>query len=101
LEPWDFIDVPKGQSSTFKNIGDADGALLVIIQGSRDSSTTCHPPYVAQQLEERFGADVVAKLDAEVRHFFSPRRHDLIRASCRRLPSGIGGDASRQRHHDA
>ena len=73
LEPWDFIDVPKGVVRTFKNIGDADGALLVIIQGNRDEfDDVVTPPYVAQQLEERFGADVVAKLDAGGGRFFSP-----------------------------
>ena len=74
LEPWDFIHVPKGVVRTFKNVGDTDGAVLVIIQGNRNEfDDVVTPPYVTRQLEERFGRGVVAKLDAGGTRFFSAR----------------------------
>jgi mannose-6-phosphate isomerase-like protein (cupin superfamily) len=73
LEPWDFIHVPKGVVRTFTNVGTTDGALLVIIQGNRNEfDDVVNPPYVVDQLEERFGADVVAKLASGGTRFFSP-----------------------------
>ena len=73
LEPWDFVHVPKGVVRTFTNVGTTDGALLVIIQGNRDEfDDVVSPPYVVEQLEERFGADVVARLGAGGTGFFSP-----------------------------
>jgi hypothetical protein len=78
LEPWDFIHVPKGVVRTFRNVGTTDGALLVIIQGNRNEfDDVVTPPYVTQQLEERFGSDVVAKLESGGRHFFSPATEEL------------------------
>jgi mannose-6-phosphate isomerase-like protein (cupin superfamily) len=65
LEPWDFIHVPKGVARTFKNVGDTDGALLVIIQGRRghfDDVRTA--PYVAEQLAQRFGPERMAELES-------------------------------------
>jgi hypothetical protein len=60
---------------TFKNIGTTDGALLVSIQGNRDEfDDVVSPPYVLEQLEARFGADVVAELEAGGTRFFSPSR---------------------------
>ena len=77
LEPWDFIHVPKGVVRTFKNVGTTDGALLVIIQGNRNEfDDVVTPPYVTQQLEERFGTDVVANLESGGRHFFSAATED-------------------------
>jgi mannose-6-phosphate isomerase-like protein (cupin superfamily) len=73
LEPWDFVHVPKGVVRTFTNVGDTDGALLVIIQGNRDEfDDVVSPPYVGRQLEEQFGADVVAKMQEGGRRFFAP-----------------------------
>jgi mannose-6-phosphate isomerase-like protein (cupin superfamily) len=73
LEPWDFIHVPKGVVRTFKNVGDDEGALLVIIQGERDTfDDVVNPPYVAEQIAERFGPEAVANLEAVGRRFYMP-----------------------------
>jgi mannose-6-phosphate isomerase-like protein (cupin superfamily) len=73
LEPWDFIHVPKGVVRTFKNVGDTEGALLVIIQGQRDTfDDVVNAPYVAEQITEQFGPEAVAKLEALGRRFYIP-----------------------------
>lgn len=70
LEPWDFIHVPKGVCRTFTNIGETDGALLVIIQGERDTfDDVVNAAYVADQITDRFGPDAVALLEAGGRKF--------------------------------
>jgi mannose-6-phosphate isomerase-like protein (cupin superfamily) len=72
LEPWDFVHVPKGVVRTFRNIGDEQGALLVIIQGNRNEfDDVVTAPYVAEQLTERFGPEAVASLEASGRRFYS------------------------------
>src|SRR5215510_15125289 len=72
LEPWDFVHVPKGVVRTFRNVGDEDGALLVIIQGNRNEFDDVEtPPYVAEQLAARFGDDVVRAMEATGRSYFS------------------------------
>jgi mannose-6-phosphate isomerase-like protein (cupin superfamily) len=75
LEPWDFIHVPMGVPRTFRNIGDEEGALLVIIQGDRHGfSDVVNAPYVAEQLTERFGSAALAELEQSGRgvdHYFS------------------------------
>jgi mannose-6-phosphate isomerase-like protein (cupin superfamily) len=73
LEPWDFIHVPKGVVRTFKNVGNEEGALLVIIQGRRNEfDDVVNAPHVAEQLTERFGADAVRDLEATGRRFYAP-----------------------------
>jgi mannose-6-phosphate isomerase-like protein (cupin superfamily) len=73
LEPWDFIHVPKGVVRTFKNVGEEQGALLVIIQGRRDEfNDVVNAPYVAEQLTERFGPEAVPLLEASGRRFDAP-----------------------------
>jgi mannose-6-phosphate isomerase-like protein (cupin superfamily) len=75
LEPWDFIHVPKGIVRTFRNIGDQEGALLVIIQGNRNEfDDVVNPPYVAQQIVERFGEGVLRSFEASGRVFGEPIR---------------------------
>ena len=70
LDRWDFIHVPKGVVRTFRNIGDTEGALLVIIQGNRDEfDDVVNPPYVAEQIVERFGPDVLRSFAASGRAF--------------------------------
>jgi uncharacterized RmlC-like cupin family protein len=72
LEPWDFIHVPKGVVRTFTNVGDGEGALLVIIQGKRNEfNDVVNAPYVAEQLAERFGPDAVKQLEATGRSFYA------------------------------
>jgi uncharacterized RmlC-like cupin family protein len=73
LEAWDFIHVPKGVVRTFKNVGDETGALLVIIQGQRNTfDDVVNAPYVAQQITERFGPEAVEKLEQVGRRFYVP-----------------------------
>jgi mannose-6-phosphate isomerase-like protein (cupin superfamily) len=73
LEPWDFIHVPKGVARTFNNIADVEGALFVIIQGNRNEfNDVVGAPYVAEQLNERFGPDAVPALEASGRRFGVP-----------------------------
>ena len=63
LDPWDFIHVPQGVPRTFRNVGDVEGALLVIIQGDRHAfGDVVNAPYVREQLADRFGADKLAEL---------------------------------------
>jgi uncharacterized RmlC-like cupin family protein len=71
LAPWDFIHVPEGVVRTFINIGDTDGALLVvIIQGKRNTfNDVISASYVAEQRTERFGSDAVVQLEANGRAF--------------------------------
>jgi len=72
LEPWDFIHVPKGVARTFTNVGDTDGALLVIIQGNKgEFNDVVNAPYVAEQLSERFGPDIIGELEKTGRSFGS------------------------------
>jgi uncharacterized RmlC-like cupin family protein len=72
LEPWDFIHVPKGVVRTFSNVGDEQGALLVIIQGNRNEfDDVVTAPYVIEQVGERFGPDAVAGLESTGRKYFS------------------------------
>ncbi len=73
LEPWDFIHVPKGVVRTFKNVGDTEGALLVIIQGQRNTfDDVVNAPYVAEQITTRFGPAAVTKLEELGRQFYVP-----------------------------
>ena len=73
LDPWDFIHVPKGVVRTFTNVGTSDGALLVIIQGNRNEfNDVADPPYVAEQIAERFGSETAAKYVATGRYFGDP-----------------------------
>jgi mannose-6-phosphate isomerase-like protein (cupin superfamily) len=70
LDQWDFIHVPKGVVRTFTNIGDTDGALLVIIQGMRNTfNDVVNPPYVAEQIVEKFGPGALAEVEATGRTF--------------------------------
>jgi len=73
LEPWDFIHVPKGVVRTFRNVGDTEGALLVIIQGQRNTfDDVVNAPYVAEQITQRFGPGAVTKLEELGRQFYIP-----------------------------
>jgi mannose-6-phosphate isomerase-like protein (cupin superfamily) len=60
LDPWDLIAVPKGVARTFLNIGEEEGALLVIIQGNRsDFNDIVYPRFAADQLNQKFGKDTL------------------------------------------
>jgi mannose-6-phosphate isomerase-like protein (cupin superfamily) len=70
LDPWDFIHVPRGVVRTFTNVGTERGALLVIIQGNRNEfNDVVEPPYVGEQIAERFGDDTLKLLGAAGRFF--------------------------------
>src|SRR5262245_42706577 len=70
LEEWDFILIPKGIVRTFTNIGDADGALLVIIQGMHgEFDDVVNPPYVAEQITKLFGPQALTQMQATGRTF--------------------------------
>ena len=70
LEPWDFLPVPKGVMRTFRNIGDEEGALLVIIQGNKDEfRDVIHPPLVARMVRERWGEAMLQKVKEGGRRF--------------------------------
>ena len=70
LEPWDFVHVPKGVVRTFKNIGDVDGALLVVIQGNRgEFDDVVDSPFVPEQVAERFGPEAAELVRARARRF--------------------------------
>ena len=72
LEPWDFIHVPKGVIRTFRNVGDVEGALLVIIQGNRNEfDDVITAPHAADQIAERFGSDALAGFQATRGRYFS------------------------------
>jgi uncharacterized RmlC-like cupin family protein len=75
LDPWDFIHVPQGVARTFRNVGDEEGALLVIIQGDREAfGDVVNAPFVTQQLTDRFGADTLRSLQQSgrgVENYFS------------------------------
>lgn len=70
LEPYDFLPVPKGVMRTFTNIGEEEGALLVIIQGNKgEFRDVTHPPQLADYVAERWGEDVLAKVKEAGRLF--------------------------------
>jgi mannose-6-phosphate isomerase-like protein (cupin superfamily) len=72
LEPWDFIHVPKGVVRTFRNVGESEGALLVIIQGRRDEfDDVVNAPYVGEQIADRFGPEMLEQIEASGRRFWA------------------------------
>ena len=75
LEPWDFVHVPVGVARTFKNVGDVEGAVLVIIQGNMNEfDDVVRAPYVAEQITARFGAGVIDEMAAAGVPFDEPMR---------------------------
>jgi mannose-6-phosphate isomerase-like protein (cupin superfamily) len=82
LEPWDFIHVPKGVVRTFRNVGDQEGALLVVIQGKRNEfDDVVNAPYVAEQLIDRFGPDAISRLEAggkDIDTYWSANVRDVV-----------------------
>lgn len=74
LEPYDFLPVPKGVMRTFINVGDEEGALLVIIQGNNgEFRDVTHPPRVARMVRERWGDEMLAKIKESGRLFIEDR----------------------------
>jgi len=70
LEPYDFLPVPKGVMRTFTNIGDEEGALLVIIQGNKgEFRDVINPPIVADMVRERWGEEMLERVKVGGRIF--------------------------------
>ncbi len=70
MEPWDFLPVPNRVMRTFRNVSDEDGALLVIIQGDKTKfRDTQHSPAAAQYVADRWGPDMVKRLEGIGRRF--------------------------------
>jgi uncharacterized RmlC-like cupin family protein len=70
LDPYDFIPVPPGVLRTFTNVSDEDGALLVIIQGDKQKFRDVQfSPDMADYVQQRWGADILSKLEASGRVF--------------------------------
>ena len=66
IEPFDTIAVPPEVTRTFKNISDQDAHLLVIIQGQKGQfDDVGRVPETAQKIAEKFGPDMVKKLEGE------------------------------------
>jgi len=65
LEPLDFVSVPAGVYRDFNNISDETARLLVMIQnapGDTKDEVVFHPE-VGQEIIDKFGEDVLNKLD--------------------------------------
>lgn len=70
MDPYDFIAVPAGVVRTFRNIGDEEAHLLVVIQGNRnDFNDVHHTVEVGQTVERTFGAKARDLLVASGRRF--------------------------------
>lgn len=70
IGPYDFISLPPGVVRTFRNVGEAEGHLLVLIQGDRDKfNDVYHTPEVGQAIVDRFGGEMKKKLEATGRRF--------------------------------
>jgi len=64
LEEFDTISVPPGVCRAFRNIGDEDGILQVVISGGvHDMTDIDFPQSTAEQLAA-FGDDVVSQFEA-------------------------------------
>jgi uncharacterized RmlC-like cupin family protein len=65
IEPFDLIAVPPGVTRQFINLSDQDAHLLVIIQGRPwEFDDVGRVPETAQLIEQRFGRDMLAKLES-------------------------------------
>ena len=72
LEPWDFIHLPKGVVRTFKNVGDVEGALLVVIQGNRNEfDDVVDSPALSEEVTERFGPEMAQLVASSGRRYSS------------------------------
>lgn len=61
---FDFVSVPPGVSRAFRNISDETGRLLAIIetQDATSNDRVAYAPSVADEVEQDFGAETLAKL---------------------------------------
>ncbi len=65
IEPFDLIAVPPEVTRTFVNISDEDAHLLVVIQGKKgEFDDVGRVPETAQKIAEKFGPEMVGKLEA-------------------------------------
>ena len=64
LEPMDFISIPPGVCRSFKNLGDKDARLLVIIQilGAEQTDRVHYAPHVGAAIAKSHGGDALAAL---------------------------------------
>lgn len=65
LDPYDVIAVPKGVVRTFENAADEDAYILGFIRGDKpeDFHDVAMTPAAAADLTEKFGAEVVGKIE--------------------------------------
>ena len=65
LDPFDMIAVPKGVVRTFENASDDTAYILGFIRGDKpeDFHDVAMTPAAAEDLTEKFGADVVGKIE--------------------------------------
>lgn len=74
LEPFDMIAVPPGVCRDFTNITDETAWLLVFITGQsdRDFDDIAIAPDDARMMRERFGPDVIDKIEKTGVQFMAP-----------------------------
>ncbi len=65
LDPFDMIAVPKGVVRAFENASDNTAYILGLIRGDKpeDFHDVAMTPAAAKDLTEKFGADVVGKIE--------------------------------------
>jgi len=72
LEQFDMIAVPPAVCRDFTNVTDENALLLVIITGQSDDdfNDILIAPEDSKMMRERFGADVIKKIEATGTHFW-------------------------------
>ncbi|MBL8380277.1 MAG: cupin domain-containing protein [Burkholderiales bacterium] len=65
LKPFDLFAVPPGVTRAFRNLGDRDGHLLVMVQGPAEAvlNDISLPPSVGEEVARRYGKGARAGLE--------------------------------------